>query len=197
MVIINIGARGEGKSSLTKRYMRLFKKKLPGNVAAVYDVQNEYKSKDTPELTDEEQKDVEIWLNKVFAFRQSFIVIEEATAHFSYRSSGKILKSMCINARHSQNWIILNFHSFRSVPNDLLELCDAVNAFNTEDNLDPAKKKFKNYENMNKLLDESRKCDVLEYVGFKKIPRNSKGERYEFYKHKIPINEAKFLKNNV
>lgn len=129
--IILIGGQDRGKSRKVKELL----KQSPNKLFA-FDVNGEYngtKYAGTMEQFIEVVKNVE---NKK-------IVFEEATIFFSNRGREEDLISMLV--KHNGNIQIFCFHSLRSVPTYILDLCHYIVLFKTKDNPSIVKKLFKDY----------------------------------------------------
>ena len=76
------------------------------------------------------------------------IVFEEATIFFSNRGRSEEVIDLLVRKRHTNNIIILLFHSIRSVPNYIFELIDYIILFKTNDNEKLIHDKFKDNEQL-------------------------------------------------
>ena len=65
------------------------------------------------------------------------------------------MKNILVRARHTQNIIQLNFHSWLSVPRNIFNLLDYVIIFKTNDQIQSLKGKYDNPEVM-KVFEEAR-----------------------------------------
>lgn len=128
-VVLNVGRPKTGKTTRSKKLLQSFVNDGRKNDIIIYDVNREYTAfYDKPFLIyDEFIKSLEGIKNKILLF-------EEATIFFSNKSEEKILKRLCIQKRHDNNIIILNFHSIRSIPRYIFDLTDYVILFKTNDN---------------------------------------------------------------
>ena len=125
LAFICVGRRKTGKTTLSKKLLSERKKGLP---CVVYDINNEYK-----DFYPEPFLDFDIFLKKIVELKGHYILIEEATIFFHTTSSSQEMKNILVRARHTQNIIQLNFHSFSSVPREIYSLLDYVNVFKTND----------------------------------------------------------------
>ncbi len=117
-----IGGTGQGKSTFIKEV-------LLSNMAGrklIYDVNNEYKTgKALPSIVD--------FLKTAKTAIKTCIVFEEATIFFSNRGFNDELLDILVRKRHTQNVIILVFHSLRAAPKYVLDMVDTIVLFKTKD----------------------------------------------------------------
>lgn len=132
LALICVGRRRTGKTTLSKK---LLNERAKGMPCMVYDINNEYK-KEYPKPFE----DFEIFLDKIKEVKGHYILIEEATIFFNGHQIAKDMVSVLVRARHTQNIIHLNFHSFSSVPRDIYSLLDYVTVFKTNDSEDLLKR---------------------------------------------------------
>lgn len=122
---IIVGATGSGKSSLIKQLI----KDVPLSSLQIYDVNGEYfPSSDLPTM--------EIFLKRQKSVKKSVIIFEEATIFFSNRGSNREMRELLVRKRHAENVIVLVFHSIRSIPYYIYDLCNLVFVFRTNDSLE-------------------------------------------------------------
>jgi hypothetical protein len=137
---IIIGAKGQGKSTITK-------KMIEGKPQHIFDVNNEY----TDLTEDWEQSDKSRCIDmdiKNFVFlcqekhiNNRYIVVEDATGFFRGNVSSSTIQ-MLQGSRHQKNNYILLFHSIRSVPKQLFDFCNVVVLYKTNDVQEEVKKKY-------------------------------------------------------
>jgi archaellum biogenesis ATPase FlaH len=120
---IIVGMTDTGKSYFVKNV--LLKKVTPEKVE-VYDVENEYK-------TGESLPDFEEFLYRVSNLTNRFIVLEEATIFLDNKSTNKKLTQMLVQKKHTNNYLVLVFHSFRDIPYYIYNKCNYVTLFKTGD----------------------------------------------------------------
>lgn len=131
--IIVVGARGKGKSTFIKTCLHGVKRVL------IYDVNGEYsESVNEPLLSFQE------FVAKASQAVKTIIVFEEATIFIGHSSSSETLREILVRARHTENTIFLVFHSLRSVPRFIYDLCSDVVLHQTNDNPDFIMKRFEN-----------------------------------------------------
>lgn len=119
---IIIGCTGSGKSTLVKTLTR------PVERARLFinDINAEY-FPDRPYVSTKQ------FLQLAVKLRESVIVFEEATIFFSNRGSNEQMRELLVRKRHAQNVIFLIFHSVRTVPLYIYDLCNAAFVFRTND----------------------------------------------------------------
>lgn len=121
-----VGMRGMGKSTVVKQLLK------PTNEQSrlIYDPNQEYKDfYPYPLLTFDQFAD------KVSKVQNAVIVVEEATVFLNNRGFNFNFLDLIVRARHSNNTIILVFHSFRAVPKYLISLLNYVVILKTGDNI--------------------------------------------------------------
>jgi len=132
IAIINVGKPKTGKTTRAKKLLSLSK-----NEKIVYDINNEYS-----EIYNKPFLDFESFMDSIKNKKNSTILIEEATIFFNNRSTNKIIQDLLVRKRHTKNTIILNFHSFRTVPKEIFELCNYCIIGKTLDTIDTVKQKY-------------------------------------------------------
>lgn len=142
-----IGRTKTGKTTLTKELLNGFE---PSRVH-VYDVNNEYaeyKRGALPKFSE--------FLNKLtikdrrgeLTTRKSAIVFEEATIFLRHNTQSEQITELLTTKRHTENFIILNFHSLRKLPVYILDMLDFVVIKKTNDNPNFIKTKFGDFEDL-------------------------------------------------
>lgn len=131
--IIVIGGTGMGKSTFVKSCLSHVHKE---NIW-LYDVNNEYREyiNPLPELPSFQN-----FCDKASKLNQSVIVFEEATIFLNNKGSNQKLIDILVRKRHTENLIILVFHSLRSMPKYLLDLCNVLVLHKTNDPLEIAER---------------------------------------------------------
>jgi len=132
IVSICIGRRHTGKTTFSKELLK--KSELP---KVVYDINNEYR-----EFYSEDFEDFDKFLDKIVELKGHYILIEEATIFFNPRGRFQEMINLLVRARHTKNIIQLNFHSFRSIPNNIVDLVEYITIFKTNDNEEIVRKKI-------------------------------------------------------
>lgn len=131
-----IGATGTGKTTKVKEYLN----KIPhkGSIF-IYDINNEYR-----DFYPYKFEDFGVFIERMSRVKKGVMVFEEATIFLSNRSCNRILVDILVRKRHTNNYIFMNFHSLRSVPKYLLDLCKYVTLFKTNDSLSFVESTFRN-----------------------------------------------------
>jgi Cdc6-like AAA superfamily ATPase len=123
--IIIVGATGTGKTTYVKSLIA----KVPNKKALfIYDVNNEYAEYFPYKLVG-----IEDFMEKTQFISGGVFVLEEATIYLNNRSCNTYLQELLVRKRHTNNTIILVFHSMRSVPRYIYELSNYVTVFKTND----------------------------------------------------------------
>jgi ABC-type phosphate/phosphonate transport system ATPase subunit len=133
--IIIVGATNTGKTTYIKKIID----KVPNKQALfIYDVNNEYQKYFPYPL-------VEIYdfMEKTQFMRKGIFVLEEATIYLNNRSSNEYLTQLMVRKRHTDNTIILVFHSMRSVPRYIYELSNYITIFKTNDSSEMTARELK------------------------------------------------------
>ena len=102
--------------------------------------------------------DLETFLAKAKKLENSVQVYEEATIFFGTRTSNKEVREILVRKRHTGNTILLVFHSLRSVPVNIYEICNYITVFKTNDAENRIEQKF----------DDERLMDVFRMVNYSK-----------------------------
>lgn len=136
--IILVGGTGCGKTFMTKSLIS----KVNKSALMIFDVNNEYKDF-YPYPFD---ADIDKFLSKAYRKRNCVILIEDATAFLSNRGRADTLQKMLVAKRHTNNTILLLFHSFRAIPKYIMDLCNTVIIFKTNDPETIVKDGFQNPE---------------------------------------------------
>lgn len=134
--ILNVGRPKAGKTTMTKKILNGYVKDGRKKDFCIYDVNNEY-----AEFHDEPFLTYEDWIESIKDVKNKIILVEEATIFFSTRSSDKILKELLVRRRHTNNVIILNFHSINDIPKYIFNLTNYVILFKTNDDFQSVKAK--------------------------------------------------------
>jgi hypothetical protein len=157
-----IGAQGHGKTTSVKEILR----KTPHR-KFIFDVNREYtefKNSASGILDPDE------FTEKATTLNNSVIVFEEATIFFGKGSKNKNIRNLLVRKRHTNNLIIFVFHNVRSVPMEIMSLCDFLILHKTKDNKEYISRYFKDTpENLNHFLEVNRHPNHF----FKKIIKNN------------------------
>ena len=139
-LILIIGHRGQGKSTLTRRL-------IEGARCYVFDVNNEYTDLPDDRVIRPRMRSVELDVKKYLEISKNLrgtnLVFEDATGFFRGRQSQELSRQL-VKARHNRNNFIFLFHSINRVPPELMEMSNVVFLFKTVDNADYVERKFRN-----------------------------------------------------
>jgi hypothetical protein len=120
-----VGATGTGKTTEVKRLL----KKVPNKKALfIYDVNNEYSNFYPYEFIDFEE-----FMEQMTRVKKGVMIFEESTIFLSNRSCNRQLVDLLVRKRHTGNYVFLCFHSLRSLPKYILDLCNFITLFHTND----------------------------------------------------------------
>ena len=120
-----VGFSGCGKTTFTRELLEAKPRKVP---LMVYDINREY-TKEYPEPF----VNFEEFLQDASERENTYMIFEEATIFFDSRRTEDEMKDLLVRARHTGNYIQLNFHSFSSIPKYIKNLIDYITIFNTGD----------------------------------------------------------------
>ena len=171
-VIVIVGRKRTGKTTLAAALIK--KLKRPANY--IYDINNEYTRKLGIKNDYTGQIDKEQFLNAVNPnaprpVKNSLIVFEEATGYFSSKGREEILVNVITRSRHTNNSVILIFHSIADLPRYIFSYSDYVALFKTNDfsnTLDNKLRKnaqFMKYYQLVKMSDDPHKYVFFENLG--------------------------------
>lgn len=160
-VIVLAGAMDSGKSPIVKRIVK--KCNLPNKF--VNDVNNEYPD----DFSKFHKENTPIYLSKLNTFKNSALVIEEASAYIGSYKDAEIM-SMLVGVAHNHNIIIFVFHGIRYIPQYLADLTRYVILTHPLDHEDLIYERFRrHYDRLIKERERVKKI-VKDYStdGFKK-----------------------------
>ena len=171
-VIVIVGRKRTGKTTLAAALIK--KLKRPANY--IYDINNEYTRKLGIKNDYTGQIDKEQFLNAVNPngprpVKNALIVFEEATGYFSSKGREEILVNVITRSRHTNNSVILIFHSIADLPRYIFSYSDYVALFKTNDfsnTLDNKLRKnaqFMKYYQLVKMSDDPHKYVFFENLG--------------------------------
>lgn len=144
ILIVVIGNTGTGKTTFLKDMV--LKNKQLGIKSVAFDVNDEYK--DVADVTFFDKDEL---LNFVEKRKNIQIIIDEATAFFSYRSFDNNFNRLLQLKRHKNHLFILCYHSLRFVPQYVRMYMNYLIAFNTNDSEEEFKKLNLFKPNLNKF----------------------------------------------
>lgn len=133
--IICVGGTGKGKTTFVKSRLR----KVNKNAIHLYDVNNEYTEFYKGKFTT-----FETFTEKAAKITNAVIVFEESTIFFSHTGSSQTIREILVRKRHTQNTIIFVFHSLRQIPRFIIDMCNYMVIFKTNDNAELVEKRFDN-----------------------------------------------------
>lgn len=127
-LILVIAHTGQGKTTFVKEYLKKASKSL------VFDVNNEYSEHEYDEHAEHARfiGNYKQFIELVKTRKNTVCVFEEATGFFKGRISQEMTAEI-IKKRHSGNQFLFLFHSIQRVPKELIELCNYIVLFKTND----------------------------------------------------------------
>lgn len=129
--ILNIGMTGTGKTTEAKKQLAIF----ADRPKLIYDVNGEYtKGAKLPTMED--------FMKACKKATNSVLLFEEATMFFSARGRSADMVDLLVRKRHTNNVIIMNFHSFRTIPTYIIEMIDYMYIKRTNDTEKRVRDKF-------------------------------------------------------
>lgn len=151
-----IGAPGEGKTPYVQQFIGGGGTGRPENRCLIFDINNEYGQRtkyagqrpfNIPTNTRDIRSryvgdDIETFIRIAMSKIDSVIVMEEATAFFEGRTS-KLTRRLIINRAHTRNVYMFLFHSINAVPPRIMEICNFVCLFKTNDETDTVYRKYR------------------------------------------------------
>jgi hypothetical protein len=147
-----VGATGTGKTTEVKRLLQ----KVPNKKAIfIYDVNNEYREFYPYEFTDFQE-----FIERMTRVQWGVMVFEESTIFLSNRSCNMLLVDLLVRKRHTGNYIFLCFHSLRSVPKYVLNLCNYITLFHTNDSVNFIDNTFQNTALTSAFLEVQNTSDI-------------------------------------
>lgn len=134
--ILVVGFTGMGKT----HWLREQIKKTAPESRLIFDVNAEY----TDLYSAEFQDDFEEFSKEAYRTKNGVIVFEESTSFISNRGASVFFLKTLVKKRHHENLIFIVFHSFRSIPVNVYDLCNYVVIFKTQDSIDLVQSRFEN-----------------------------------------------------
>jgi hypothetical protein len=155
--IIIVGATRTGKTTFVKSLISKADKKA----LLIYDVNNEYK-----EFTYYPFVGFDEFTQTAKSLKNGVVVFEEATIFLNNRGTNRDIIEMLVRKRHTGMTYLFCFHSVRSIPKEIYELCNIIAIKKTTDNAEYCG---------NKLGDE-RITEIIKKIGIA-----SKNNPYETF----------------
>lgn len=134
LAVIIVGQTGTGKTTLIKSILKRASKPF-----FIYDINGEYESNLNRLNKYSEFKE---FLQAAALKTSTAIVFEEATIFFRHTHSEAEMLDLLIRKRHTRNLILLNFHSLKAVPKNILDFCNFLVIKKTNDNKQDVFRKF-------------------------------------------------------
>lgn len=123
LVIICIGKKGVGKSTTVREILKGIKSLNPEKEFNIYDPNTEFAEYDNFDI--EQENAFKVFVdNRLKPAKSSVLFVEEATIFLDPKKREGVLVDKMVKARHDQNIIIMNFHSWRSVPVYIFDMID-------------------------------------------------------------------------
>lgn len=122
---IIVGMTGSGKSTLVKHLIQ----KVSTSQLWINDINGEY-FPDRPYIPTDK------FLQETLKLKRCVIVFEEATIFFSNRGNIKEMRELLVRKRWTESIIFMIFHSIRTIPHYIYDLCNGVYVFRTNDSRD-------------------------------------------------------------
>lgn len=124
------GHTGRGKTTLVKKLLNQWQ----GHNKFFYDPNMEYGNNPYIKFND--------FLKQCEGKTNTVIIFEEATINITNSSRIEVVRELLVRKRHTNNVIIFNFHSLRSIPLEIMDLIDYLILFTTNDREDLIYKKY-------------------------------------------------------
>lgn len=161
-VILIIGKKRAGKTTLASTLI----KKLARPKTFIYDINNEYTTKFGIPNDYKGPINEKSFLNEVQNQKNSMIVFEEASTYLSTHGDEKALKDCLSRSRHTNNVVMLIFHSIAFVPIYIFAFSDYVGLFKTNDFRASLDNKIRKNENLIAIYDRVRLNSNPHYFEF-------------------------------
>ena len=157
--ILVVAQTGQGKTTFTKNLLSKVNKNR-----IIYDVNGEYK-----EFYNKPFIDFETFLKQTKSLTNSMVVFEEATMFFSNRGNSKDMVEMLVRKRHTNNFYILLFHSLRAIPTYILDLCNYLVLFKTNDNPALVESKFNGWDSIINSYNQLKEAPDHSFIEIKLV----------------------------
>jgi len=161
-VIAIVGKKKAGKTTLTAALIKRFSRPL----TYIYDINNEYTRKFNLKNDYTGEINTDKFLQKVSQVKNSLIVFEEATSYFSSKGREAQLVDIISRSRHTNNVVILIFHSIADFPRYIYTFTDYIGLFKTNDFRSSLDQKLRKNEYFISIYDRVRYNTNQNYFEF-------------------------------
>jgi molybdopterin-guanine dinucleotide biosynthesis protein len=161
-VIAIVGKKKAGKTTLTAALIKRFSRPL----TYIYDINNEYTRKFNLKNDYTGEINTDKFLQKVSQVKNSLIVFEEATSYFSSKGREAQLVDIISRSRHTNNVVILIFHSIADFPRYIYTFTDYIGLFKTNDFRSSLDQKLRKNEYFISIYDRVRYNTDQNYFEF-------------------------------
>lgn len=161
-VIAIVGKKKAGKTTLTAALIKRFSR--PSTY--IYDINNEYTRKFNLKNDYTGEINTDKFLSKVAQVKNSLIVFEEATSYFSSKGREAQLVDIISRSRHTNNVVILIFHSIADFPRYIYTFTDYIGLFKTNDFRSSLDQKLRKNEYFISIYDRVRYNTDQNYFEF-------------------------------
>jgi len=161
-VIAIVGKKKAGKTTLTAALIKRFSR--PSTY--IYDINNEYTRKFNLKNDYTGEINTDKFLQKVSQVKNSLIVFEEATSYFSSKGREAQLVDIISRSRHTNNVVILIFHSIADFPRYIYTFTDYIGLFKTNDFRSSLDQKLRKNEYFISIYDRVRYNTNQNYFEF-------------------------------
>jgi len=161
-VIAIVGKKKAGKTTLTAALIKRFSR--PSTY--IYDINNEYTRKFNLKNDYTGEINTDKFLQKVSQVKNSLIVFEEETSYFSSKGREAQLVDIISRSRHTNNVVILIFHSIADFPRYIYTFTDYIGLFKTNDFRSSLDQKLRKNEYFISIYDRVRYNTNQNYFEF-------------------------------
>jgi hypothetical protein len=130
-----VGSTNTGKSTFLRSQLKKVGNK---NSIIIYDINNEHH-----DLYPYKFVEYNVFMEKLTKVKNAVIALEESTIFLNNRGTNENLTKLLVQKRHTHNYIFLCFHSLRSIPRYVFDLCNYITLFKTNDSADVIDQKFR------------------------------------------------------
>jgi molybdopterin-guanine dinucleotide biosynthesis protein len=161
-VIAIVGKKKAGKTTLTAALIKKFSR--PSTY--IYDINNEYTRKFNLKNDYTGPINTDKFLEAASKVKNSCIVFEEATSYFSSKGREAQLVDIISRSRHTNNVVILIFHSIADFPRYIYTFTDYIGLFKTNDFRSSLDQKLRKNEYFISIYDRVRYNTSQNYFEF-------------------------------